>query len=329
MPFHPRDYFDGRRVTTLVDTAHTARTQTLDSFIHQSSIKDANYDIHEPNEVAETQSHLNKEQRHDLQAMFTENQKLFSGRKGRYPHRKFHIDLLDRAEPYHCPRPYRIPQADLPAYRKEMERQVSIGLLEKVYDTEWGFSAFIRPKKDGTIQTIENFRELNKRIKRTRFIIPEICDILERGRNYKFLTKIDIFMCHCTLKLDEPSKMLCIIVTPFGKFRRTVAPQGLKPCADWTQATMIKIFEDMWPNLIEIFFDDIKITSNTWDEHIKTVREVCHRLEANEFTVNPTKCAWGVAEAEFLGFWFTPDGYKPCASKVDPIMRLQEPTSLK
>ena len=329
VPFHPRDYYKGRRINGIVDVLHTARTQALDSLVNQASVKDANYDVQDPAQVAESQQHLTSKQRNDLKEMFVQHQELFSGRIGRYPHRKFHIDLIKGVEPYHCPRPYRIPQVDLPAYRKEMERQVDLGLLEKVYDTEWGFPGFIRPKKDGTIRTIEDFRELNKRIKRTRFIIPEIRDILERGRKYKFLTKIDISMCYYTLELDDESKNLCVIVTPFGKYRRTVAPQGLKPCADWTQATMVEIFNDMWPNQLEIFFDDIKVTSMTWDEHIKTVTEVCRRLQDNGFTVNPTKCAWGVDESEFLGFWFTPDGYKPCAKKVNPIMNLAEPKTLK
>jgi predicted aspartyl protease len=198
VPFHPRNYFKGRRIDGITDIMHTARTQTLDSLVHQASVKDANYDVQDPTEVAEAQQHLNDKQREDLKKMFNQHRKLFSGRIGRYPHRKYHIDLVQGAEPYHCPRPYRIPQVDLPAYRKEMERQVDLGLLEKVYDTEWGFPGFIRPKKDGTIRTIEDFRELNKRIKRTRFIIPEIRDILERGRKYKYLTKIDISMCYYT-----------------------------------------------------------------------------------------------------------------------------------
>ncbi len=73
----------------------------------------------------------------------------------------------------------------------------------------------------------------------------------------------------------------------------------------------------MWPNLIEIFFDKTRITLMTWDKHIKTIRGVCCRLENNGCTVNLTMWAWDATEAEFLGFRFTPNGYKPCASKVN------------
>lgn len=329
VPFHPKGYYDLKRRASLTEDFNTARTAALDAYVNAPSVKDAIYDVHDPDIVAEAQTHLSPSQREQLRELFRERRELFSGRIGRYPHRKFHIDLIEGAEPYHCQRPYRIPQADIPKYRKEFERQVELGLLERVYDTEWGFPGFIRPKKDGTIRTIEDFRELNKRIKRTRFLIPEIRDILERSRKYNFLTKIDISMCYYTLELDEESKKYCVIVTPFGKYRRTVLPQGLKPCADWTQATMIEVFHDMWPHDIEIFFDDLCIMDTNWDDHLRKVSEVCRRLESNGFTVNPLKCQWGVKETDFLGFWLTPDGYKPWAKKIEPFLALSEPKTLK
>ena len=329
LPFHPRGYYDSKRRASIAEDLNTARTAALDAFVHAPSVKDAIYEVHDPDVVAEAQQHLSPSQREQLRELFRERRELFSGRIGRYPHRKFHIELVDGAEPYHCQRPYHIAQVDIPKYRKEFERQVELGLLEYVYDSEWGFPGFIRPKKDGTIRTIEDFRELNKRIKRTRFIIPEIRDIFERSRRYRFLTKIDISMCYYTLELDEESKKYCVIVTPFGKFRRTVLPQGLKPCADWTQATMIEVFHDMWPHDIEIFFDDLCITDMHWEDHLRKISEVCRRLESNGFTVNPLKCQWAVQETDFLGFWLTPDGYKPWAKKIEPFLALTEPKTLK
>ena len=329
VPFYPRGYYDIKRRSSILQELNTARTAVLDAFVNAPSIKDAIYEVHDPDVVAESQHHLSPSQKDQLRELFHKHRELFSGRIGRYPHRKFHIELLDGAEPYHCQRPYHIAQVDVPKYRKEFERQVELGLLERVYDTEWGFPGFIRPKKDGTIRTIEDFRELNKRIKRTRFIIPEIRDILERSRRYRFLTKIDISMCYYTLELDKESKNYCVIVTPFGKYRRTVLPQGLKPCADWTQATMIEVFHDMWPHDIEIFFDDLCIMDMHWDDHLRKLSEVCHRLESNGFTVNPLKCQWGVQETDFLGFWLTPNGYKPWAKKIEPFLALSEPKTLK
>jgi predicted aspartyl protease len=42
VPFHPRDYFKGRRISGIIDVLHTARTQILDSLVHQASVKKHN-----------------------------------------------------------------------------------------------------------------------------------------------------------------------------------------------------------------------------------------------------------------------------------------------
>ena len=127
VPFHPRGYYDPKRRASLSKELNTARTAALDAFINGPSIKDAIYEVHDPDDVADSQEHLSHTQREQLRNLFRERQVLFSGRIGRYPHRKFHIDLLDGAEPYHCQRPYHIAQVDVPKYRKELERQVELG----------------------------------------------------------------------------------------------------------------------------------------------------------------------------------------------------------
>ena len=52
-------------------------------------------------------------------------------------------------------------------------------------------------------------------------------------------------------------------------------------------------------------------------------------LEANGFTINLFKCKWGVQETDWLGYCVTLKGLKPWQKKVDAILELQRPSSLK
>ncbi|KAG7372934.1 reverse transcriptase RNA-dependent DNA polymerase [Nitzschia inconspicua] len=91
---------------------------------------------------------------------------------------------------------------------------------------------------------------------------------LNDAKEDRFLTKLDISMQYYCFHLDEQSSWYCVIVTPFGKFRRLVLPMGLANSPDWAQATMEEVLQDVLQD-IEIYIDDIAIFSKTWEDHIQ------------------------------------------------------------
>jgi len=53
------------------------------------------------------------------------------------------------------------------------------------------------------------------------------------------------------------------------------------------------------------------------------------RLQEFGFTANPLKCEWGVAETDFLSYWITKTGSKPWEKRIEPILKMEEPKTLK
>ena len=287
----------------------------------------SNYEEVNTDEIAQQQVHLDDEQRRDLANIFRKYTKLFSGKLGVYPKKKLHFELVEGATPVHS-RPYSVPFHQRQVFKDELDRLVTIGVLEPCGASEWLAPTFIIPKKDNKVRWISDFRGLNKMIKRKVYTLPKIQDIIRRRFGYKFFTKLDLNMCFYTYALDDESSKLCTICTPHGNYRYKVAPMGVKQSPDFAQEIIEDVLRDIADD-VEAYIDDIGCFSSTWQQHIELLDKVLTRLQDNNFTVNPTKCEWAVQETDFLGHWMTPTGIKPWKKKVEPILRLRPPTTPK
>jgi len=289
-------------------------------------ILDAKYEAISTAEVVEQCTHLNAEQKADLKLVLSGFQTLFSGKLGVYPHRKFHIEIEPGARPKHS-RPYAIPRIHLQAFKKELDHLVRLGVLSPTGASEWGSPTFITPKKDGRVRWVSDLRELNKVVRRKQYPLPIISDILSRRKGYAFFTKLDISMQYYTFELDEESKDVTTIVTPFGKYRYNVLPMGLKCSPDYAQETMENIFRDLREE-VEVYIDDIGAFSDDWNSHMALLRKILQKLQDNGFSVNPLKCDWAVKETDWLGYWLTPSGLKPWKKKIDAVLKMDRPRTV-
>jgi RNase H-like domain found in reverse transcriptase/Reverse transcriptase (RNA-dependent DNA polymerase) len=183
------------------------------------------------------------------------------------------------------------------------------------------------PKKDGRVRWISDFRKRNEQIRRKVYNLPKIQDILTQRSGYSHFTKLDISMQYYTFELDEASKEVCTICTPFGNYRYNRLPMGVSQAPDISQ----EIMEDLCRNFneVDVYIDDVGVFSKDWTTHCASLSTVLNVLETNEFTVNPAKCEWAVQETDWLGYWLTPVGLKPWKKKIAAILALKRPETVK
>ena len=217
---------------------------------------------------------------------------------------------------------------DTPVPKKELFRLVEIGVLEQTGESKWGFPTFIVPKKDGRVRWVSDFRRLNTELVRTPYLMPNTNDIMRKRKGFTYMTKIDLSMGFYHFQLDEESQELCVIVTPFGKFKYKRTPMGVCNSPDIFQAVMHRLFQHM-PE-VECFIDDIGIfTNGTYEEHLAVVKKVLQILEEEGFSVNPLKCDGAVDQTDYLGYIMTRTGLKPMPKKVEALLRMLPPKTKK
>jgi len=134
-------------------------------------------------------------------------------------------------------------------------------------------------------------------------------------------------MQYYTFALDEESKDLTMIITPFSKYCYNVLPMGLKCSPDFVQETMENIFRDI--DDAEVYINDIGSFSPNWEHHLQLLRTILTKLQENDFTVNPHTRNWAVKETKWLRYWLTPTSLKPWKKKIDAVLDMEAPKTLK
>ncbi|KAL7480885.1 hypothetical protein ACHAW6_011363 [Cyclotella cf. meneghiniana] len=117
-----------------------------------------------------------------------------------------------------------------------------------------------------------------------QYPMPIIIVLFCKCSGYKFFTKLDISMQYYSFELDEFSQNLCIIITPFGKYKFLMPPMGLKCSPDIAQSIMESIFARI--DDADIYFDDFGVFSQTWNHHIEMLGNILHGLHENGFAIN-------------------------------------------
>jgi hypothetical protein len=71
------------------------------------------------------------------------------------------------------------------------------------------------------------------------------------------------------------------------------------------------------------------MTNGSFENHLNQLDEILQRLEDNNLQVNGDKSSFCAIEAEFLGFVLTRQGVKPQVKKVEAIVKIATPKTVK
>jgi hypothetical protein len=230
-----------------------------------SDILQSKYEPLNIQQIAQGQKQLMPSQRDELEEILLKFPKLFCGGLSKFNGKKIHLDL-DPTVPSVASHAYTVPERHKRIFKQELDRLVQESVLEPGTRSAWIAGTFIIPKKDGRVHWVSNFCGLNMAIKQKVYPIPIISDMLRCQHKYKYLTKIDLSMQYYCFEIDNASKELCTITTPFGLYRYQHLPMGVNQSPDITQEIMERVLSSILGE-IECYIDVIAAFSDDWDSH--------------------------------------------------------------
>ena len=189
------------------------------------------------------------------------------------PHRPYDlkINLEEGTSPPLGPI-YSLSPAELATLREFINEHLKSGFIHPT-NSPYGAPILFVKKKNGQLRLCVDFHGLNWIMKKDRYPLPLITDLLDTPRKAHVYTKIDLQHAYhlvCIAEGDEPKTAF---QTHYGSYKWCVMPFGLTNAPAAFQHFMNDIFADLLDICTVIYLDDILIYSNSMSDHILHVWE--------------------------------------------------------
>uniref|UniRef100_A0A914XL16 RNA-directed DNA polymerase n=1 Tax=Plectus sambesii TaxID=2011161 RepID=A0A914XL16_9BILA len=225
-------------------------------------------------------------------------------------------------------KPRLVPFARLQPTKEELQRNVDMGVLEKIDLNKWGYAApiVVVAKPNGKVRICGDFKvTVNQQIHVDEHAIPTIDEIFTKMNGGEKFSNLDLADAYLQVELEEDSKDLLAINTPFGLYRYNRMPFGIASAPAIFQRIMDQLLADV--PYCAAYLDHILISGRTEEEHIATLDKVLGRLQDAGFKCNREKCSFFKNEVKYLGHIISAEGKRPDAGKTSAILKMPAPTS--
>lgn len=224
----------------------------------------------------------------------------------------------------------RIPVALQDEVRLELNRLTDRGILIPVDEpTKWVSQMAVVRKPSGKLRICIDPQPLNLALMREHYKLPTFDDVLPRLHDAKIFSKHDIREAFWSISLDEVSSKLTTMITPFGRFRWSRLPFGLKVSSEIFQKHLHYAIGDL-PGVICVADDLVTIgrgatESEALVDHDQHLQQLMTRLQEYNVQLNQEKTVLRQKEITFLGHKVTATGIVPDEKKVQAILNMPEP----
>jgi len=183
-------------------------------------------------------------------------------------------------------------------------------------------------KKDDSLCFYVNYRKLNALIKRDRYSILLIDEVLTWIQDSKYLTQLNIIVTFNKLCMSTESENLITFVTFFNVYKYRVMFFELINEFAFFQHYINDVLFNCLHKFCQAYLNDILIYSKILKEHRTHIKEVLDKLHEVDLQINIDKCEFKIQKISFLKLLIFINDLRMNSRKVDVIQSWKVSRSL-
>lgn len=245
---------------------------------------------------------------------------------------EYHIEVDPSVSPVqHVPR--RVPVALKQQLKEKLDNLATQGIIQPVTTPTPWISSLVAIKRPGKLRVCIDPRDLNKAIRRPKYQMPILDEILPNLANARIFSVLDAKDGFHQVKLDEESSYLTAFWTPFGRYRYLRMPFGISSAPEEFQRRMHVICQDL-PG-VAVIADDILVygCGSTEEEYRKdhdaNLQHLLQRARDVNLKLNKRKLRLRLSEVAYMGHRLSANGVSPDPAKVKAIIDMPQPEDRK
>ena len=215
------------------------------------------------------------------------------------------------------------------AVAKEVRKLLEAGFIREVYYPDWLANMVMVRKNNGKWRMCVDFTDLNRACPKDSYPLPQIDTLVDSTAEHELLSFMNAFSGYNQIKMKEEDQEKTSFVTSQGLFCYKVMPFGLKNAGATYQRLMNKMFTHQLGRNVQVYVDDMLVKSVREDDHLCDLQETFNTLRLYNMKLNPSKCVFGVTAGKFLGFMVSQRGIEVNSEKVQAILELEPPRTVK
>jgi len=185
--------------------------------------------------------------------------------------------------------------------------------------TSFASSILFVEKKDDSLCFCMNYRKLNALIKRDRYSILLIDEVLVWIQDSKYLIQLNIIITFNKLRMSSESENLTTFVTFFDIYKYRVMFFELTNKSTSFQHYINDVLFKCLHKFCQTYLNNILIYSKTLKEHKTHVKEVLNKLREVDLQINIDKCEFKIQKISFLELLIFINDLRMNSWKVDVI----------